>query len=69
MAESARLRRRRNSREELPKSKARGGGPEEPPCAPGQGRRLGGATPGGVAALVQEGLEELSHIEGQEGLW
>ena len=83
MAESARLRRRRNSREELPKSKARGGGPEEPPCAPGQGRRLGGATPNprpGEAAGRsnpkckeqwlrgrQEGLEELSHVEGQEG--
>ena len=52
---------------------------EEPPRAQGQGRQLGGAThargqgwwPGGafreaVAAQAQEGLEELSYIEGQE---
>ena len=57
----------------------RGGDPEEPPRAQGQGRQLGGTThtrgqgqrPGGatrgaVAAQAQEGLEELSHIEGQE---
>ena len=31
VAESARLRRRRNGREELPKSEVRGGGPEELP--------------------------------------
>ena len=68
-AESARLGRRRNSREELPKSKARGGGPEEPPCARGQGRWPGGATRGAVAARAQEGLEELSHVEGQEQRW
>ena len=60
--------------------KARGGDPEEPPQARSQGRQLGGAThargqgwrPGGasrgaVAAQAQEGLEELSHVEGQEG--
>ena len=59
---------------------ARGGDPEEPPQARGQGRQLGGAThvagqsqwPGGaslgaVVAQAQEGLEELSHVEGQEG--
>ena len=34
--------------------------------AQGQGRRLGGATPGVVAVQAQEGLEELSHVEGQE---
>ena len=45
---------------------ARGGDLEEPPGARGQGRRQGGATPGAVAALAQEGLEELSHAEGQE---
>ena len=52
---------------------------EEPPRAQGQGWQLGGAThvrgqgrwPGGatggvVAAQAQEGLEELSHVEGQE---
>ena len=35
---------------------ARGGSREEPPH-----------TQGTVAALAQEGLEELSYIEGQEG--
>ena len=61
---------------------ARGGDPEEPPQARGQGRQLGGAThvagqsqwPGGaslgaVVAQAQEGLEELSHVEGQERQW
>ena len=59
------------------------GGQEEPPHVQGQGRRLGGATPNprpGEAAGRsnpkckeqwlrgrQEGLEELSHVEGQEG--
>ena len=46
--------------------KARGGDPEEPPRAQGQGLRQGGATLGAVAAQAQEGLDELSHIEGQE---
>ena len=58
---------------------ARDGDPEEPPQARGQGRQLGGAThaggqgrrPGGaslgaVTAQAQEGLEELSHFEGQK---
>ena len=27
------------------------------------------SSPGAVAAWAQEGLEELSHIEGQEGQW
>ena len=61
---------------------ARGSDPDEPPRAQGQGRQLGGATHargqgqqlggatrGAVAAQAQEGLEELSHIEGQEGWW
>ena len=61
---------------------ARGSDPEEPPQARGQGWQLGGAThsraqgqwPGGatrgvVAAQAQEGLEELSHVEGQEQWW
>ena len=60
-------------------SKANGGDPEEPSRAQGQGRQLGaathargqgrwlgGATRGAVAAQAQEGLEELSHVEGQE---
>ena len=52
-AESARLRWHRNDREELPKSEVRGGGREDQPL-----------IQGGVAARVQEGLEELSHVEG-----
>ena len=45
---------------------ARGGDPEEPPQARGQGQRSGEAMRGAVAAWAQEGLEELSHVEGQE---
>ena len=41
-----------------PASEVRGGGWEEQPY-----------VQGAVAARVQEGLEELSHIEGQEGCW
>ena len=61
---------------------ARGGDPEEPPRARGQGRQLGGATHtqvqgrwlggatrGAVAEQAKEGLEELSHVEGQEQWW
>ena len=39
-----------------PTSEVRGGGREEQPH-----------VQGAVAAWVQEGLEELSHVEGQEG--
>ena len=53
VGKSARLRRCRNDREELPKSEVRGGGREDQPL-----------VQGGVAAWVQEGLEELSHVEG-----
>ena len=57
-----------------PKSKARGGGREELPHAPMPKTRGGGLedqphVQGVVAAWVQEGLEELSHVEGQEGRW
>ena len=48
-------------REELPhasKPEARGGGWEEQPH-----------VQGAVAARAQEGLEKLSHVEGQEGRW
>ena len=55
-AKSARLRQRRNRREELPKSEVRGGGQEDQPH-----------VQGAVAVQAQEGLEELSHVEGQEG--
>ena len=50
---------RGGGREELPhapKLKARGGGQEDQPYVQGP-----------VAAWAQEGLEELSHVEGQEG--
>ena len=52
---------RGRSREELPhtlKPEAKGSGREEQPH-----------IQGAMAARVQEGLEELSHIEGQEGGW
>ena len=55
-AESARLRRRRNSREELSQSEIRGGGWEELPH-----------VRGAVIAWAQESLEELFHVQGQEG--
>ena len=74
MAESARLRRCRNGREELPKTEVRGGGREELPYPRGQGQWPGVAAGrtnprilGAVAAWVQKGLEELSRVEGQEG--
>ena len=55
-----------------PASKARGGGREELPHAPKPKARGGGQedqpnVQAAVAAWVQEGLEELSHVEGQEG--
>ena len=54
-----------------PTPKARGGSWKETSHGRGQGRRPGRAThiQGAVAALVQEGLEELYHVEGQEGQW
>ena len=50
---------RDGSREELPHApmpEARGGGREDQP-----------QVQGAVAVRAQEGLEELSHVEGQEG--
>ena len=41
-----------------PTPKARGGGQVDPPH-----------VQGAVAVWAQEGLEELSHLEGQEGQW
>ena len=66
---------RGGGREEIthvPKPEARGGGQEELPHAPTLEARNGGRedqphVQGAVAVRVQEGLEELSHIEGQEG--
>ena len=50
-------------------SEVMGNGLEEPPCVQGQGRLPGRSIhiQGAVAALAQEGLAELSHVEGQEG--
>ena len=65
---------RGGGREELPQAprpKAKGGGWEEKPHAQGQGwgRKDQPHVQGTVARRVQECLEELSHIEGQEGRW
>ena len=79
VAESARLRRCRNGQEELPPVQGQGRpggatsrprpgrGQEEPPQVGGQELQPGGANQGAVAAQAQEGLEELSQVEGQEG--
>ena len=53
-------------REESPRARGQGRQLGGATHARGQDRRLGGATRGAVAAQAQEGLEELSHIEGQE---
>ena len=52
-----------------PKPEARDSGWEEQPQAWGQGRWWEDQphVQGAVAAWAQEGLEELSHVEGQEG--
>ena len=55
-----------------PASEVRGGGWEEifqapKPEARGGGREDQPHVQGAVAARAQEGLEELSHVEGQEG--
>ena len=57
-----------------PASKVRGGGREELPYAPKPETRGGGReeqphVQGALGAWVQEGLEELYHVEGQEGRW
>ena len=73
-AESARLQRLRNGREELPKSEVRGGGREELPHVPmpkarGSGQEDQPHVQGAVAVWAQEDLEKLSQVEGQEGWW
>ena len=55
-----------------PVSEVKGGGREEIPHAPMPEARGGGREDqphiqGAVAVRAQEGLEELSHVEGQEG--
>ena len=63
---------RGGGREEIPREQGQGrqpGGATPLPHAGGQEQRLGGPTPvqGVVAARAQEGLEELFHVQGQEG--
>ena len=66
---------RGSGREEIPnapKPEASGGGQEELPHAPTPKARVSGRedqphAQGAVAVWAQEGLEELSHVEGQEG--
>ena len=81
--ESARLRQRRSSQEELPHargqgaaaerrypaSEGRGGGREElhTPKVRGSSREEQPHIQGAVAARVPEGLEELLHVQCQEG--
>ena len=55
-----------------PKPEARGGWRKELTYAPKPKARVGGRedqphVQGAVAVRAQEGLEELSHVEGQEG--
>ena len=49
-----------------PKPKARGSSWEEPPTPEARAGSLEEQPQGAVAAWVQEGLEEPSHVEGQE---
>ena len=63
---------RATAKRSYPASEVRGGVREELPHAPTPEARGGGReeqphVQGAVAAWAQEGLEELSHVEGQEG--
>ena len=81
-AESIRLRWHRNGREERPHVRGQGtrlrGDTQRPRSGAAGGRsfptpeaRGGGGEDQShaVAARAQEGLEEISHVEGQEGRW
>ena len=66
--------RRAVAKRSYPTSEVRGSRREELPHAPMPEARGGGRedqphVQGAVAASAQEGLEELSHVEGQEGRW
>ena len=50
------------------KPEARGGSWEEPPT-PEARAGAGRSNPRSGGCAAQEGLEELSHVEGQEGWW
>ena len=52
-----------------PRPGAAGGSSYPTPEAKGGGREEQLHVQGAVAAWAQEGLEELSHVEGQEGQW
>ena len=85
MAESTRLRRHRTGREELPRVRGQAGQAKGVTPRPRSGAAAGRSYPtpeargssredqphvqGAVAVWAQEGLEELSHVEGQEGQW
>ena len=60
---------RGGGRERYPASEVRGGDERSYPTseARGRGREDQPHVQGAVAARAQEGLEELSHVEGQEG--
>ena len=65
---------RGGNKRSYPVSKVSGGGWKELPHAPTPEARGGGwedqpPVLGAMAARAQEGLEELSHVEGQEGQW
>ena len=57
------------ARRSYPTPEARGSGREEQPVheARGRGQEDQPHVQGAVAAPAKEGLEELSHVEGQEG--
>ena len=85
VAESTRLRRHRNGREELPRVRGQAGQAKGVTPRPRSGAAAGRRYPtteargsgwedqphvqGAMAAWAQKGLEELSHVEGQEGWW
>ena len=73
----------KRSREELPHVRGQGQRPRAPGCngagtsersyrlpeAPGGGQEELPQVQGAVAARAQKGLEELLHVQGQEGRW
>ena len=67
-AKSAMLGQRRNGQEELPHIRGRGGNEKSYPASEvrGSGWEDQPHFQGAVAVRAQEGLEELSHVEGQE---
>ena len=52
-----------------PEPEARGSSWQEPPTPEARVSSREEQPPGVVAAQAQEGLEELSHVEGQEPWW